>query len=367
MSADADIDAMLATALGGGAVQTSAQPAGDTVAAFHSAEAGHRERPVLVPAPKPVAAKPLAEDTLEMWLRVKAPAATPAPQLEREAAVERLSRELADQIDESNEAPPLIVDPRSLPVRFSRLKHIALSPLHYWDACQADRDDTLAMRLGRGTHALVLGEPVVCYPGRRVGKAWERFERDHEGVEILNEREWDIAAGISRNILRHPIAAELLLGEGVIREQTIEWEWMGRAWTSRPDARRGGKIVTDLKTTRCAEPSRFQRDATSMGYPAQLACYGMAVAYLTGEEPDDLYVVAVESKRPYAVTVLRLEDETRLAGMQQCRLWFERLLQCEAADEWPAYTDAVVAFGTRDSAPDPNPIDVDALDADPFA
>lgn len=306
----------------------------------------------------------LLASTLGGAVQTSAPRATAA---ERERAVEQLSRELADQIDESNDAPPPAVDPRTIPVRFSRLKHMALSPLHYWDACQADRDDTLAMRLGRGTHALVLGEPVVCYPGRRVGKAWERFARDHEGIEILNEREWDIAAGISRNILRHPIAVELLLGADVTREQTIEWEWMGRACTSRPDARLGGRIVTDLKTTRCAEPARFQRDATSMGYPAQLAFYAMATAHLTGQDVEELYVVAVESRRPYAVTVLRLEDEARLAGMQQCRLWFERLLQCEAADDWPAYTEAVVAFGTRESAPDPNPIDVDALDADPFA
>lgn len=322
MTDDADIDALLVSALGGGGdVQTSA----------------HRHAPARV-----------------------VPAA-----VERERAVEQLSRQLADQIDEPDAVPA--VDPRTIPVRFSRLKHMALSPLHYWDACQADRDDTLAMRLGRGTHAMVLGEPVVCYPGRRVGKAWEQFAARHEGSEILNEREWDVAAGISRNILRHPIAVELLLGPEVTREQTIEWAWMGRACTSRPDARLGGRIVTDLKTTRCAEPYRFQRDATSMGYPAQLAFYAMATAAVTGQDVEELYVVAVESKRPYAVTVLRLEDEARLAGMQQCRLWFERLLQCEAADDWPAYTGAVVSFGTRDTAPDPNPIDVDALDADPFA
>ncbi len=288
----------------------------------------------------------------------------------RPAAVESLSGELAEQL-ETNETERAFIDPRTIAVRFSNLKHVARSPLHYLDAVQIDRDDTLAMRLGRGAHALVLGEPVVRYAGRRAGKAWEAFQVDHPETEILNEREWSIASGIADSIRRHPIAAQLILGDHVVREQTIEWEWLGRRCTSRPDALINGEasdpIVTDLKTTQCADPAKFMRDAMFRGYNAQLAFYGMAVKHMTGREPADLYVAAVESKRPYAVTVLRLDDGARLQGEKLCRLWMERLLTCEASNHWPAYTDAVVAFSVPGDANPDAAIDVDELDDEAWA
>jgi hypothetical protein len=277
--------------------------------------------------------------------------------------VERLSAELVDQI-EKNEAERAFIDPRSIPVRFSNLKHIARSPLHYLDAVQLDRDDTLAMRLGRGAHAMVLGLPVVKWTGKtRQGRAWEAFRAEHEaaGAEILNAREWDVASGIANAIRRHPIAAPLLF-EGTTLEETIEWEWLGRRCTSRPDARRGGAVVADLKTTQCAEPSKFSRDAMYRGYNAQLAFYGLAVQHLTGRAPDDLYVVAVESKRPYAITVLRIDDNARLQGEKLCRLWMERLLTCEASNHWPAYTDAIATFSVPSEGDPDAAIDLDELE-----
>lgn len=299
------------------------------------------------------------------------PATTPrenAPARTRSTIGGALGRELAATL-EANEAERAFVDPRTIPVRFSNLKHIARSPLHYLDAVQLDRDDTLAMRLGRGAHAMVLGLPVVKWTGKtRQGKAWESFRREHEaaGAEILNRGEWAKAEGIANAIRRHPIAAPLLF-EGTTLEGTIEWEWLGRKCTSRPDSRRPGKIVTDLKTTQCAEPERFSRDAMYRGYNAQLAFYGLADACSTGKVPDDLYVVAVESKRPYAITVLRIDDNARLQGEKLCRLWMERLLTCEASNHWPAYTDAIATFSVPSDGDPDNAIDFDELDEEAFA
>lgn len=272
--------------------------------------------------------------------------------------VAKLSATLRDQLehDAVEDTPPRpAVDPRTVPVRFSNLKHMARSALHYWDAVQLDREDTLAMRLGRGAHAMVLGEPVIRWSGKtRQGKAWERFKAEHQDKEILNAKEWATAEGIANAIRRHPIAAPLLFEGGAILEQTIEWEWLGRRCTSRPDSRRGSSIVTDLKTTQSADPERFRFDALKRAYHAQLAFYGLATQHLTGKAPDELYAVAVESKRPHAVTVLRLTDEARTAGEKMCRAWFERLLTCEASDHWPAYSDAIVTFDA------PGEVDPDA-------
>lgn len=255
--------------------------------------------------------------------------------------VTELSNDLNESLDASDAASS-IVDPRTIPVRFSRLKHMAKSALHYWDACQSDTDDTMARRLGRGTHAMVLGEPVTCFNGRRVGKAWDLFKQEHAGSEILNGKEWRESEAMANAIKRHPIAAPLLF-ENAQLEQHIAWEWMGRECSSRPDSRKPG-IVTDLKTTRCADPAKFAKDATWHGYHAQLAFYEMAVEHATGKAVDESYVVAVESRRPYAITVLKLTDAARDMGRRLCRAWMERLLVCEQSNSWQAYTESIAAF-----------------------
>lgn len=291
--------------------------------------------------------------------------ATPRQATLAATSVETMSGELATQL-EANQPRP-IIDPRTVPVRFSNLKHMARSALHYWDAVQLDREDTLAMRIGRGAHAMVLGEPVVKWVGKtRQGKAWEAFRALHADKEILNAKEWATAEGIANAIRRHPIAAPLLF-EGTILEQTIEWEWLGRKCTSRPDSRRGGQVVTDLKTTQCADPERFRFDALKRAYHAQLAFYGLATKHLTGVEPDDLFACAVESKRPFAVTVLRLTDEARTQGEKMARLWFERLLVCESSDSWPAYTDAIVKLDAPSDGDPDAAIDLDDLPEELFA
>lgn len=312
------------------------------------------------PAPKERAAKPARA--------AKQGAEPRAPRPETLERIETISHELAETL-KANQVASAFIDPRTVPVRFSNLKHIARSPLHYLDAVQIDRDDTLAMRLGRGAHAMVLGMPVVKWTGKtRQGNKWEAFRAEHEaaGEEILNASEWAKSEGIANAIRRHPIAAPLLF-EGAVLEETIEWEWLGRKCTSRPDSRRGGTIVTDLKTTQCAEPAKFSRDAMYRGYNAQLAFYGLAAQHLTGRAPDDLYVVAVESKRPYAITVLRIDDHARLQGEKLCRLWMERLLTCEASNHWPAYTDAIATFSVPSEGDPDNAIELDELDEELFA
>lgn len=329
MSDDADIDALMLSVLGkDGTPATFPEPPAHPVPARTSTP----------PRLRIVPAEPQAENGRNL----------PVSDRADRQGIAGLSGELAAVL--AKNTPPKIIDPRTVPVRFSNLKHIARSALHYWDAVQLDREDTLAMRLGRGAHAMVLGMPVILWTGKtRNGKEWERFKAEHADKEILNRSEWARAEGIANAIRRHrhgdpavPSAAQLLFDDAVL-EQIIEWEFLGRKCTSRPDSRKtDGRIITDLKTTRNAEPGWFRRDAMMRVYDAQLGFYDQASAYHTGRDADELYAVAVESKRPYAVTVLRLTDEARERGRKMCRLWMEQLLNYEAANHWPAYVDHIV-------------------------
>lgn len=259
-------------------------------------------------------------------------------------------------VDDGDDVPDVApirkepIDPRTVPVRFSRLKAMSRSPMHYFHEVQEDRDDSLSMRIGRGAHAMLLGLPVVRFEGKvRRGKEWEAFAAKNAGKEILNRKEWAEAEGMAGAVHKHKTAHDLLFGAGVQLEQTIEWELNGRKCTSRPDAHRGSDLLIDLKSTRCSEPRKFSRDASFMGYHAQFSFYGEAIRAATGKAPTDNYVVAVENKKPYVVTVLEVPARTIAEGEKCWRIWWEQLHVCESSNEWPGYTQAIEQFDIADS------------------
>lgn len=266
--------------------------------------------------------------------------------------IEEMSAELAEELRSNT-----LVDPRTVPVRHSNLKLMSLSPAHYWHACQRkpDAGQSLAMRLGSGVHAMVLGTPVERYSARRAGKDWEAFKRDHANSTILNDREWAEAQAMSAALLRHREAMAILF-EGTTIEQPIEWEYLGRKCRSIPDAR-APYVLAELKTGRTAHPAMFVRDAIRMHYHCQLAFYAMAIEHATGIAPTNVYSVVIEKYAPHPVTILRLTDRVIELGRKTIRLWMEQLLACEAANVWPAYSESIVDFDAPDDETD-HPIDL---------
>jgi hypothetical protein len=273
-----------------------------------------------------------------------------------DSATDRMSAELAAELGANNRR--LVVDPRTMPLRFSRLKAMGQSPAHCLQAFQDQYDETLATRLGSGAHALLLGKPVAIWdqPAKkgkgkapRNGEAWETFKTANVGATILNAKEHAKATEIANAIRKNEHARELLFAPGTLVEAPIMWEWGGRKCQSTPDARRKRRLV-ELKTTRCAEPSRFARDAVYRAYHGQCAFYGLAMEAEEGERPEESFIIAVESIRPYPVTVLRLSDRAIEHGEMLCRAWFERLRTSEATNQWPEYLQEI---GTLD-IPDPD-------------
>lgn len=245
-------------------------------------------------------------------------------------------------------------DPRAVRVRFSALKHMASSPAHYLYAVQHDMEQTLAMRLGSGAHAILFDQPVVLWdqPAKkgagkapRNGAAWDAFCAEHGGALILNATEMAEARAMADAIRRHPLAAPLLL-DGQTVEQLVEWSFAGRDCRSTPDSR-GPRGLVEVKTTKCAEPGRFSRDAVYRSYHAQFSFYAEALRRV-GEEVGPVHCVAVENKPPYVVTVLSVSERDLELGQKQWRLWFEQLMQCESANDWPGYVNCIVPFETAE-------------------
>lgn len=253
--------------------------------------------------------------------------------------------------------PTAETDPREIAVRHSCLKQMARSAAHYRHALFNSGDDTLARRLGSGTHAMLLDQPFIVYPGKRVrGKPnkdgavkpskWDEFALEHADKVILSPKEHAHAAGMAAAILRHNRARELLL-DGTTIEHRIDWTFregaVERRCRSTPDAF-GRHHVVELKTARDASEERFVRDGQRMAYHAQLAFYGDAILDAGVGTASEYFIVAVESKPPYPITIFRLTDRAIGFGRRANAAWMQRLAACERDNTWPEYATGEVGF-----------------------
>ena len=277
-------------------------------------------------------------------------------------SVREASARLQTMIDAARGAPKPLVDPRTLPVRFTRLKAFALSAAHYLVACQDEIKNSIAIRMGAGFHAAIFeNRPLVCFDGRRAGKAWERFQRAHleRNAVILNVKEYAIASGMVRAVQQHPRAMELLL-DGTTTELGIDWAIGSRKCRSTPDAF-AARFLTDLKSTRCAEPRWLAREALQRHYHAQLAFYADALEADRGHLPDDEYLVCVENVKPFNVVVLRMPDATREVGRRLCGGWWQQLQLAEASGHYGGYveSDIDLELPVWDSLPEHQAVEID--------
>ncbi len=231
------------------------------------------------------------------------------------------------------------------PLHFSRLKRIAQSPLHY---AHATVEETAAMERGSAAHSLILGgQPVVAWEeGRpRRGKDFDAFKAANADALILTASDFAQVNSIAEAVKRNPLAMRVLEGQ---RELALAWKFGQRECAGRLDVL-GDSWVTELKCTQSADPQKMQWQAVRMGWFAQLAWYMDGAAAGMHAAPVTAYIVAVEQAAPHAVTVFQLDIAALDHGRRTYRTWFERLMVCEASDEWPAYSQSVVSLSVPDN------------------
>lgn len=244
------------------------------------------------------------------------------------------------------------------PVRFHHVQACGRSPAHaQWALDGGEQDETYPMEGGSALHGLLLkGDKVLCFDTPRRGKAWEQFESENPGAHILSPAVYDRTLRMAESVRANRDACDLLEG---IREQTLLFKFIGVDCQSTPDVRAPRRIV-ELKSTKDASTWGFQREIDRRHYHAQMAFQRQAVIASKFGQPDDAFIVAVESTEPHVVTLFRLTPGTMDFGERLVRLWMERLKGCIESGAWPGYSQAIVDVNL---APEDTGLNYDGVEA----
>lgn len=221
---------------------------------------------------------------------------------------------------------------------------------------------------GTAAHRMVLGlgaEWVLLdYPDYRTKAAQQaRDEARANGAAPVLPHELDQIKAMAAKLREHHLASHLLCRDDVQAEKSFFWrdeDW-GIWRRARLDAYRmpgpgnmlGCPVVADYKSTTCADPDTFARNAPGYGYHIQAAQYSDAIAALTGEDPE-FFFVAQEKEPPYLVSVIQLDADAIAAGRRRLARAMEIYRDCQAVDIWPGYnaddiaTVSLPAWATRE-------------------
>lgn len=243
-------------------------------------------------------------------------------------------------------------------VNWSSLKHLVPpdgSPLLYRWFLEHPAEDKPSYQLGRAIHCAILEPDVfesryVVYPGAvRRGKEWERFQADHQGADILLEKDMETARLCADAVRAHPRAVAYLTGGRA--EETIggpRSPWIdpvtGLACKGRADYVTSTRLV-DLKSTSDGL-SWFWRNAAKYLYHGQLAFYldGLVASKALPPDHESASIVAVQTVPPYDVGVWEVGPEAIEAGRRVYREAMALLQRCISLDHWPGACPDVQAL-----------------------
>lgn len=212
------------------------------------------------------------------------------------------------------------------------------TPAHYkWESEHATHKDVYD--LGTAIHSITLegdesGILEVDADSWRTKAAQEaKTNARAEGKVPMLAKDLQLARNISRAVMSHPAAADLLTGH--IAERSVFWEEDGLQLKCRPDALNHGQII-DLKSTINADPRTFNKAAFDLGYFQSAAHYQDGVERLTGDRMSFLFILA-EKSAPYLVSVVELDDEAIEYGRLMNTRAKDIYRECMASGTWPGY------------------------------
>lgn len=229
------------------------------------------------------------------------------------------------------------------------------SPAHAMADKLGDGDTTEALTFGSAFHTAIL-EPealedrYVAKPhgmsfATREGKAW----RAEQSREIITADQWNDLLGMRDAVYSDSLAGSILHQDG-LREASVFWQEQSTYGKSigaepiwckgRPDFIPEGMLV-DLKTTLDARPRAFSRQADTLGYWTKMSFYQHGLELAGGKRPREVFLIAIEKVKPYAINVFLVPTETLNTGRTYMEAALFRFRECRDSGVWPAFGGAI--------------------------
>jgi hypothetical protein len=185
---------------------------------------------------------------------------------------------------------------------------------------------------------------IFDYPDKRTKAAQESFAASRLlGRTPMLLKKWDeiavLGESLKAQVAAFPIDPPLFV-DGMA-EQTItgveeDWSWRARLdWLHN-----SYRFIDDLKTSRSAQPRKWQRAMWPLGYDIQAAFYVRAVKKAFGGEPVFRWV-AIEKEPPFAMSVHVMSHDAMKAAQDKVDLAIDIWRKCLRTGEWPAYSQVV--------------------------
>ena len=240
----------------------------------------------------------------------------------------------------------------------SSLTSFLKSPAHYLASTETPKETTDAMMFGTAYHTYILTpdrfDDHVCIKPKwdartKEGKqAKADFEAALNGRVCISEDEMADIIAMSKALLSHPIAAEILAQKRE-NEMAIEADHpIGKGKTLRIKGLLDGwieetKTIFDLKTCKDASPAGFKKAVRDFRYDMQEAQYKHLIAYAgLGRDEVTFKWIAQEKEAPFAVAVYVLSARTVGNAIDEWRLSLENFHECQTKGIWPGYADTKI-------------------------
>jgi hypothetical protein len=228
---------------------------------------------------------------------------------------------------------------------------ITKSPLHAWYEHPKlgghSRPTTKAMDIGSIAHDMLLGggDPVEVIDAdsyrTKAAKDARDAAREAGSIPVLR-KDYEAAESLSEAALAQ---FPDVFHSDHLAEHTVTWEaFNGVECQSRFDwVSRDTGLILDIKTSSDACPRTFGKKIMNMGYDIQFGFYSMAfMSAWPGVAPEWIFLV-IESEPPYAVSVIKPDQEFIDHGMAKATRALKLWKECLESNQWPGYGYSVVS------------------------
>jgi hypothetical protein len=239
----------------------------------------------------------------------------------------------------------------------SELGWFEVSPEYYQYKKNLGGAPTDAMLLGSAVHYLafepenfkeymmVLDRALMPEPTKdfrtKVNQEWRSQQfmiALEKGIEIIDSDDLKIAQIMANKLLEVPESRDLIRYTRAKYEAVLQWEADGLRFKGKVDEL-SDLFLLDLKTMQDASPGAVRHAIWQNRIFRQLGMYADGDRIINDTMVlKDCYVVAIESKPPYGVSVHKIAEDYLEFGITEYRKLAKGLALCEKANHWPTYT-----------------------------